>query len=82
MEKGNKIPVTAGRHCGGLALAGHQVPTKATSLSLPSSAGQGEKRKGSWVEIKTGKDHLQVTIMDKTNLTWGNQFNLLPIKSE
>ena len=30
--------------CGGLTLAGGQVPTKA-ALSLPSSTGQGEKIK-------------------------------------
>ena len=39
--------------CGGLTLAGFQVPTKA-ALPLLSSAGQGTENitKGSWVKIK------------------------------
>ena len=42
--------------CGGLTLAGCQVPTKA-ALSLPSTAGQGRENimKGLWVEIRTGR---------------------------
>jgi len=38
--------------------------------------------KVSWVEIRTRRDHSPVTITGKTDLTWGNQFNLLTIKSE
>ena len=50
----NRFPrevVIAPSLCGGLTLAGCQVPTKAT-LSLPSSAGQGRENimKGSWVD--------------------------------
>jgi len=43
-------------NCGGLTVAGHQVPTKA-ALSLPSSAGQGRENrtKGSWVEVRAGR---------------------------
>jgi len=39
----------------------------------PSSAGQGRenKSKGSWVEIRTGKDYTPITITGKTDLTWG-----------
>ena len=59
-------------HCGGLTLTGCQVPTKAT-LSLPSSAGQGRENitKGSWVEIRTGRDHSPITVTGRTDLTWG-----------
>jgi len=58
--------------CGRLTLARCQVPTKAT-LSFPS-AGQGRANvtKGSWVEIRTGRDHSPVTVTDKPDLTQGN----------
>ena len=58
--------------CGGLTLAGCQVPTKAT-LSLPSSTGQGRenKTKGLWVEIRTRRDHSPITVTGKTDSTWG-----------
>ena len=51
-------PCTDERGCGGVTLAGHQAPTKA-ALSLPSSAGKRRENimKGSWVEIRTGRDH-------------------------
>ena len=57
-----------------LTLAGCQVPTKA-ALSLPSSAGQGRENavRGSWVGIRAGGSP-PVTIMGKTDLTWGNWF--------
>jgi len=51
----------------------------------PSSAGQGRgiMMKGSRVEIGTGRDHSPITIMDKTDWTWGEKgFNSSPIKSE
>ena len=56
----------------GLTLAGCQVPTNA-ALSLSSSAGQGGENimKGSWVEIRTGRDHSAITITGKTDSTWG-----------
>ena len=59
--------------CGVLTLAGSQVPTEAT-LSLPSSTGQGRESlaKGSWVEMRTGRDHSPTTVMGKTDSTWGN----------
>ena len=59
--------------CAGLTLAGHQIPTKATP-SLTSSAGQGRENitTGSWVKIRTGRDHSAITIMGKTDSTWGN----------
>ena len=58
--------------CGGLTLAGCQVHTKAT-LSLPASAEQGRENimKGLWVKIRTGRDHLPITIMGKTDSAWG-----------
>jgi len=74
--------------CGGLTLAGHQVLTKPALstlyLSKPSSTGQRRENttKGSWVKIRRGRDHSPITIMGKTHLTWGNQFNLSPTKSE
>ena len=42
--------------------------------SLPSTARQGRENvtKGWWVEIRTGGDHSPVTIMGKTDSTWGN----------
>jgi len=59
--------------CGGLALAGHQVPTKA-ALSLHSSAGQGRENgtKGTWAEIRRGRYHSPITITGKTDSTCGN----------
>jgi len=58
-------------HCSGLALAGHQVPTKA-ALSFPCSAGQGRENttKGSWVKLRAGGDHSPITATGKTGSTW------------
>jgi len=41
----------------------------------PSSTGQGKGNimKGSWVEIRTGRDHSPVTVMDKTDGTSGEK---------
>lgn len=65
--------VLAEYHCGGLTLAGCQVPTKA-SLSFPSSTGQGRENmtKGSQVEIRAERHHLLITIMGKTDPAWRN----------
>ena len=43
--------------CGGLTLAGCQVPTKAALSLPPPQLDRGEKNitKGSWVEIRTGR---------------------------
>ncbi|GAB0179809.1 mitochondrial enolase superfamily member 1 [Grus japonensis] len=56
--------------CGGLTLAGGQVPTRA-ALSLPSFTRQGRKgiTKCLWVEIRTGKDHSLIIVMSKTDRT-------------
>jgi len=35
--------------------------------------GRGNIMKGSWVEIKTGRDHSPFTFMDKTDWTWGEK---------
>jgi len=58
--------------CGGLTLAGLQVPTKAV-LSPHSSTGQRRENimKGLWVEIRTGRDRSPITAMGKTDLTCG-----------
>lgn len=63
-----------------LTLAGYPLPTKAT-VSFLSAAGQGRDNitKGFWAEIRTWRDLSPVTVMGKMQ---GNQFNLLPVKSE
>ena len=55
------------------SLAGGQVPTKAAP-SLPSSAGQGRGNmmKALWVKVKIGSDHSPITVMGKTDSSWGN----------
>jgi len=59
--------------CGEMTLFGSQVPTKA-ALSFPSSAGQGRENtmKGSWVKIRTGRDHSPITATGKTDSTQAN----------
>lgn len=51
------------------------MPIKA-ALSIPSSAGQGRENviRSSWVVIRTERDHSAVTVMDKTDSTWGKLF--------
>ena len=69
--------------CGGLTLAGHEVPTKA-ALSLSSSTGQGTENitKGSWVKIRTGRSLSNYhTITGKTDLTWRKKINLICYQS-
>jgi len=41
----------------------------------PSSAGQGRGNmmKGSRVETRTGRHHSPITVMDKTEWTWGEK---------
>jgi len=58
--------------CGGLTLAGRQVPIK-VAVSLPSSPGEGRENtaKGSWVEIRIGREHSPIAVMGKTDGTWG-----------
>jgi len=52
----------------------------------PSSTGQGRgsMMKGSWVEIRTGRDHSPITVMGQTDGTWGEKkkFYFSPIKLE
>lgn len=64
--------------CGRLTLAKGQAHT---CHSLPTSVRQREKRgwKSTWVDTKRG-DSLSVTLAGKTDSTWKNSFNLLPIK--
>ncbi|KAK0675839.1 DOP1 protein, partial [Pygoscelis papua] len=56
------------------------------SITPPPQLDRGEKNttKGLWVEIRTGRDHSAITVMGKTDLTWGGrgEINLLPIKSD
>ena len=56
--------------CGGLTLAGHQMPTKAT-LPVSSSAGQRRENriKGLWIEIRTRRGHSPITVTGKTDST-------------
>ena len=67
--------------CGGLTVAGRQVPTKA-ALSLPSSAGQGRENemKGSWVEIRTGRS-LSNYHYQQNRLDVGKKINLIYYQS-
>jgi len=68
---------------GELTLAGCQVSTKVTlSFFLISWTGEKNIIKGSWAKIRAGRDHSPITMMDKTDSTWLNQFSLLTIKSE
>lgn len=53
-----------------LTLAG-QVPTKATLL-FPFSTGEEGENISLWVEISAGRDHSAGTLMNKTDLVWGN----------
>jgi len=54
--------------CFGLAWINARCPPKPLYHS-PSSAGQGRRSmmKGSRVEIRTGRDHSPITVMDKTD---------------
>lgn len=52
-------------------------------LLFTSQVGEREKTmKGSGAEVRAGRGHSPNTIIGKTDSTWGNKFNLLPIKSE
>ncbi|GAB0206807.1 hypothetical protein GRJ2_003146300 [Grus japonensis] len=55
-------------NCGGLTLAGGQVPTRA-AVTLPSFTRQGRKSttKSLWVEIRTGRDHSLIIVTSKTD---------------
>lgn len=66
----------------GLTLAGYWVPTK-SALLLPFSAehGREDTTKGSWIEIRAGRNHSAITVMGKSDSTWG-KINLLSMKSE
>lgn len=68
---------------GKFTLSGHQVPNKVT-LSLPSSTAQRKENrmKGSWVEIKTGRDHSPFTVMGKRVSAWGVNLVYCQSKSE
>jgi len=58
--------------CGGLTLAGCQVPPKPLYPS-PFSAGQGRGNimKSSWVKIRTWRNLSAITITGKTGSAWG-----------
>jgi len=62
------------RKCFGLAWISARCPPKPLYHS-PSSAGQGRGNiaKGSRVEIRTGRDHSQITAIDKADRTWGEK---------
>jgi len=68
----------------GLAWLDSRCPSKPLYNS-PFSTREGIKKKAtkaSWVEVRTRRDHSPITIMHKTDLTWRNGFNSLPIKSQ
>lgn len=48
--------------------------------ALLSWAKERKCNEGPWVKISAGRDHSPVTIIGKTDCTWGNCFNLLQIK--
>jgi len=60
--------------CFGLAWTNARCLPKLLCHS-PSSTGQGRGNmmKGSRVEIRTGRDHSPITVMDKTDRTWGEK---------
>ena len=64
-------------------LPGLQAPTKA-ALSLLSTAGQERENitKGSWVEIRTGRDPSSNTVLGITGSTYRYKVNLFITKSE
>lgn len=51
------------------------MPGAHLSHSITALLGCSEERKtlteGWWVEIWAGRDHLPITVMGKTDLTWG-----------
>lgn len=49
---------------------------------LQQGRGEGNTMKGLRVSVRTGRDQSAVTVLGKTNPTWGNMFNVLPTKSE
>lgn len=61
----------------------HQALTK-VCLSLPSTAAHGRENagRGSWVEVKAGRDHPSNIIMAKTGWNQRYQLYLLLTKSE
>jgi len=62
------LRVTSLKKCFGLAWINAKCPPKPLYHS-PSSAGQGKGNmiKGSWVETRTGRVHLSITITAKTD---------------
>jgi len=66
------------RHCFGLAWINARCPLKLLSQS-PFSTGQGRGNmmKGSRVEVRTGRDHSLITVMDKTDWSWGEKERLI-----
>lgn len=57
--------------CSGLALAGHQAPTKVIpSLSTVTEQWRENATKHLWIEIRFGRDHSPNTIVGKTDLSW------------
>lgn len=85
-KNASDLPVPARTSVMGLHQVGpgwKGVPTK-VALSLPSSFGHQIENvmKGSWIEIRTCRDHSPVTVTGKTDFIWGNELNLLTIKSE
>lgn len=62
----------------GFTLAGCQMSTKA-ALSPPPQL-ERKYNKKLLAEIMTGRNHSLITVVGKTDTTWGDELNLLPIK--
>jgi len=45
---------------------------QAAHSTSSTGQGRGNTTKGSWVKIRTGRDHSSVGFMDKRDSAWGN----------
>lgn len=64
-----------------LTLADDQAPTKQLNLSPTSISQRRKYDEISWVEVKSGKDHLLINITGKTDSAWRNYLNLPTISN-
>jgi len=58
------------------------APGPPAAAPLLSWTGRGNRTKGWWVRIRAGRDRSAITAAGKTDSAWGDQLNLLPIKSD
>lgn len=64
-----------------LTLADDQAPTKQLNLPPTSISQRRKYDEISWVEVKSGKDHLLINITGKTDSAWRNYLNLPTISN-